>query len=100
MAIEWYTTTLFSFSECYESFKSSTKHYTYRDYKTSTSVEGCAEECRRTSWCNSISYRYSYNSATDIGNCLLSDTGVEDLRDPEDLVKVKSVVSTRNKHTF
>jgi len=77
-------------SKCYESFKSSTKHYTYRDYKTSTSVEGCAEECKRTSWCNSISYRYSYNSATDIGNCLLSDTGVEDLRDPEDLVKDSS----------
>jgi len=77
-------------SKCYKLFKSSTKHYTYRDYKTSTSVEGCAEECRRTSWCNSISYRYSYNSATDIGNCLLSDTGVEDLRDPEDLVKDSS----------
>ena len=74
--------------ECYESFKESYKHYTYRDYKTSSSVAGCADECKRTSWCNSISYRYSYNSATDIGNCLLSDTRVEDLRDPEDLVKV------------
>ena len=77
-------------SECYDAFKSKYKHYTYRDYKTSSSEGECAEECKRTSWCNSISYRYSYNSVTDIGNCLLSDTRVDDLRDPEDLVKVKT----------
>ena len=56
-------------------YRSSYKHYTYRDYKTAGSAGDCAGECRATTWCNSISFRYSPSGDTsDIGNCLLSDT--------------------------
>merc|ERR1712142_1181556 len=73
-------------SECIQRYRNSYKHYTYRNYKTSSSVDGCFEECKKISWCNSVSYTYvSYIKLP--GNCLLSDTRVENLRDPEDFNK-------------
>ena len=68
--------------------KSEHKHYIYRDYKTSPSVADCAQACRLTTWCQSVSYRPSYSSnQADIGNCLLSDIKAEELRDVGDFVK-------------
>merc|ERR1712142_1190900 len=72
--------------ECIQRYRNSYKHYTYRNYTTCSSVDGCFEECKKISWCNSVSYTYvSYIKLP--GNCLLSDTRVENLRDPEDFNK-------------
>merc|ERR1719319_1996622 len=67
------------------------KHYTYRDYRTSSSEGDCGEECRLLSWCQSFSFRSS-STSSDIGNCLLSDSAASALRDPEDIVQDPSWV--------
>jgi len=73
--------------ECYQDDRLGMKHHTYRKYKTSSSIESCAGECRGISWCKSFSYSFSPKATAMLGNCLLSDIHGEDLRDPEDLVK-------------
>ena len=48
----------------------------------------CAQACRLTTWCQSVSYRPSFSAnQADIGNCLLSDIKAEELRDVGDFVK-------------
>eukprot|EP00095_Tigriopus_kingsejongensis_P011025 maker-scaffold109_size355148-snap-gene-0.17 protein:Tk11025 transcript:maker-scaffold109_size355148-snap-gene-0.17-mRNA-1 annotation:"hypothetical protein DAPPUDRAFT_257231" len=76
--------------ECYARIRTAYKHYTYRDYKTVSSVNQCALECRRTSYCATYSYRYGTTSTSDIGNCLLSDKKSFELTD-QDLVSTAAM---------
>ncbi|TRY68387.1 hypothetical protein TCAL_01423 [Tigriopus californicus] len=71
--------------DCYTRIRTAYKHYTYRDYKTVTSVAQCGLACRQTTYCSTFSYRYGTTSTSDIGNCLLSDKNGFELTD-QDLV--------------
>jgi hypothetical protein len=47
----------FLFSDCYTRMKRGYKHYAYRDYKSVPSVEKCSEECFKSAYCKTFSYR-------------------------------------------
>ena len=54
-----------------------------------TFCQSCAEECRDKSWCLSFSAHVVRVLGDDTNrSCLLSDVGVDNIRDPEDLVVV------------
>ena len=79
--------------ESYESFRKNTKPYVFKESKTTKNLDGCAEACRKSGWCKSISFR---NSSTESTNCLLYSMRVEDLNEivvgnTKDIVKVASV---------
>ena len=60
----------------YEFYKKSSKPYQYVEDKKTSSLAGCAAECRNWDWCHSISFK---NYSTDIGNCLLHNKKAEAL---------------------
>ena len=53
----FFSSSLFPIADCFVRMKRGFKHYAYRDNKEVDSVEECADECFRSAYCKTFSFR-------------------------------------------